>query len=176
MTIKMQGLRGACALASSLALCLTTPASAKQTGEVFISSEKDNVITVLDGKTQKQVAVIKVCKRPRHLRLTQDQQRLITVCGDDGNAIVIDVATKKVIDKIKLQEGVEIFDLSPDGKKLYFSNEDSASIVGVDLVAKKVMSQIKVGEEPEGVLVTPDGKTLYATSEVASLEIGRAHV
>ncbi len=169
MIIVHPRLLSACAISIAASLCLTTPACAKQTGEVFISSEKDHVITVLNGKTQQQVALIKSCKRPRHLQLTQDRLRLIAVCGDDGNAIVIDVASKKVVDRIKLQEGVEIFDLSPDGKKLYFSNEDSASIVAVDLVSKKVISQIKVGEEPEGVLVTPDGKTLYATSEVASL-------
>ena len=119
MKFKSQSLRSACvvAIAASLSLSLAAPASANQTGEVFISSEKDNIITVLEGKTQKQLAVIKVCKRPRHLRLTQDHLRLITVCGDDGSAVVIDVASKKVIDKIKLQEGVEIFDLSP---KLFF--------------------------------------------------------
>jgi len=153
----------------TLALAASSAASAKQTGQVFISSENDNVITVLDGKTQQQIASIAVCKRPRDMRLTRDRLRLIAVCGDDGIAIVVDVASRTVVDKIKLQEGVEIFDLSPDGKKLYFSNEDEAAIVVVDLVAKKIINQIKVGEEPEGVLVTPDGKTLYATSEVAGL-------
>lgn len=167
MTIKIHHILSACAI--TLAMSFAPGASAKQTGDVFISSEKDNVITVLDGKTQTQVALIKACKRPRHMKLTQDRQHLIAVCGDDGNAIVVNVSSRKVIDTIKLQDGVEIFDLSPDGKKLYFSNEDAAAIVVFDLVSKKIISQIKVGEEPEGVLVTPDGKTLYATSEVASL-------
>ncbi len=171
MNLNRQHLLSACslALAASLALGTASSACAKETGAVFISSEKDSVITVLDGKTQQQIGVIKACKRPRHMRLTQDRLRLIAVCGDDGSAIVVDLATKKVTDKIKLQEGVEIFDLSPDGKTLYFSNEDTASIIGVDLGSKKVIAKIKVGEEPEGVLLTPDGKTLYATSEVASL-------
>jgi PQQ-dependent catabolism-associated beta-propeller protein len=141
----------------------------KDSGAIFISSEKDDVINVLDGKTQHQVAVIKTCKRPRHMQLTADRERLIALCGDDGGAVIVDVACKKVVDKIKLQEGAEMFDLSPDGETLYFSNEDDAQIVFVDLATKEVIKEIKVGEEPEGVLVTPDGKTLYAASEVASL-------
>lgn len=171
MKITIQKTFPACAmtLALAAAFALPTAASAKQTGAVFISSEKDNLITVLDGKTQQQIATIHACKRPRHMQLTYDRQRLIALCGDDGSAVVVDVASKKVVDKIPLQEGAEIFDLSPDGKKLYFSNEDEATIVAVDLASKKILSEIKVGEEPEGVLVTPDGKTLYATSEVASL-------
>lgn len=142
---------------------------AKDTGNVFISSEKDNVITVLDGKTQQQIASIPTCKRPRHMQLTAARDRLIALCGDDGSAAIIDVAGRRMIDKIKLQEGAELFDLSGDGKTLYFSNEDEARIVVVDLESRKIVGSIKVGEEPEGVLIAPDGKTLYATSEVASL-------
>src|SRR4051812_7521991 len=81
-------------------------------GAVFISSEKDNVITVLDGKTQQQIGVIKVCKRPRHMQFTPDHKQLLTACGDDGIAVVIDVASRKVVDKIPLEEGAEIFDLA----------------------------------------------------------------
>lgn len=142
---------------------------AKGTGAVFISSEKDNVITVFDGKSHQQTGVINACKRPRHMQLTADRERLIAICGDDGAAVVIDIAGRKVVDKIKLQEGAEIFDLSPNGKTLYFSNEDEAQVVVVDLASKKVQNRIKVGEEPEGVLVTPDGKTVYVTSEVANM-------
>jgi PQQ-dependent catabolism-associated beta-propeller protein len=156
-------------LIGAITAACSTAALSKESGAVFISSEKDHVITVLKGKTQQQIAVIKTCKRPRHMQLTADRERLIALCGDDGSAVIVDVNSKKVVDKIKLQEGAEMFDLSPDGKTLYFSNEDDAQIVVVDLATKKVAKEIKVAEEPEGVLITPDGKTLYATSEVASL-------
>ncbi len=157
-------------LIGTLTVACSAAALGKESGTVFISSEKDNVITVLDGKTHQQIAVIDTtCKRPRHMQLTNDRERLITLCGDDGSAVIIDVASKKVVDKIKLQEGAEMFDLSPDGKTLYFTNEDEAQVVFVDLSAKKVSKEIKVAEEPEGILATPDGKTLYVTSEVASL-------
>jgi PQQ-dependent catabolism-associated beta-propeller protein len=156
------------ALAAWLAI-YSVAGVAKDTKNVFISSEKDNVVTVLDGETQQQIAVIKTCKRPRHMQFTADRERLIALCGDDGSAAIIDVARNTVNDKITLQEGAELFALSPDGKMLYFTNEDEATVVAVDLANKKVVNEIKVGEEPEGILMAPDGKTLFVTSEVASL-------
>jgi PQQ-dependent catabolism-associated beta-propeller protein len=164
----MAGYMGTRRMISTMSLVLAAPAWAA-TGAVFISSEKDNVITVLDGKTQQQIGLIKTCKRPRHMQFTSDRKQIIVACGDDGRADVIDVASRNVVDKIPLEEGAEIFDLSRDGKTLYFSNEDEASVVAVDLASKKVVKEIKVGQEPEGVLIAPDGKNMYVTSEVASL-------
>ncbi|MGH8809843.1 MAG: PQQ-dependent catabolism-associated beta-propeller protein, partial [Noviherbaspirillum sp.] len=152
-------------LAAVMALAFVLPAAARQSGQVFVSSEKDNTVAVLDGKTHRQQALIKTCKRPRHMQLTPDASRLLVACGDDGRADVIDIARLAVVDRLKLQEGAEIFDLSPDGKTLYFSNEDDGLLSAVDLITKKTVANIKVGEEPEGVKVGPDGKTVYVTSE-----------
>lgn len=156
-------------LVSAVTTIASTSTWAKQTGAVFISSEKDNAITVLDSKSQQQIGLIKTCKRPRHMQLPLNRERLIVLCGDDGKADIIDVAQKKVVDQLKLDEGAELFDLSPDGKTLYYTNEDAAHLSVVDLATRKVLKNIKVGEEPEGVKATPDGKTVYVTSEVANL-------
>ena len=51
---------GAVMLAASLAAIGPVRAAS---GAIFISSEKDNVITVLDGKTYQQIDVIKTCRR-----------------------------------------------------------------------------------------------------------------
>src|SRR5438445_86818 len=93
---------------STILLAFSVSGWAKQTGWVFISSEKDNTITVLDGKTQQQLALINTCKRPRHMQLTADGMRLIVACGDDGRADIIDVAKKQVMDSVKLEEGAEM--------------------------------------------------------------------
>lgn len=154
---------------SGMLAAVTIPAAARQTGQIFISSEKDNTITVLDGTTRQQSALIKTCKRPRHMQLTPDRARLLVACGDSGRADIIDIAKKQVVDQVRLEQGVEIFDLSPDGKTLYFSNEDDALLSVVDLATQKVIRNVKVGKEPEGVKVSPDGKIVYVTSEVASM-------
>ena len=110
------------AILSGMLGAAAVPAAARQTGQIFISSEKDNTVTVLDGASRQQSALIKTCKRPRHMQLTPDGARLLVACGDSGRADIIDVTKKQVVDQVKLEQGVEIFDLSPDGKTLYFSN------------------------------------------------------
>ena len=60
-------------LAAILAACLTTdPAISKETGYVFVSSEKDHVVTVLDGTSYELIKNIETSERPRHLQLTTD--------------------------------------------------------------------------------------------------------
>ena len=150
-------------------LALAAPMQAQAQGVAFVSSEKDNALTVFDMKTLAVTGTVSTCKRPRHMRTTPDGKQLLVACGDTGAADVIDLASRKSVGRIKLNEGPEIFDLSPDGKTLYVSNEDDAELGVIDVASGKRTRSIKVGEEPEGVKVSADGKTVYVTSEVASL-------
>ncbi len=144
-------------------------AQAAGTGLVYVSSEKDNAITMLDAKTQAVVGTIATCKRPRHMQLTPDRQRLVVTCSDSDRADLIDLKTRKTVDSIPLGEDPEILDLSPDGKLIYVTNEDDAQLSIVDIASKKVVKTIKTGEEPEGIKVSRDGKLAYVTSEVANM-------
>lgn len=155
------------ALIATAALLALSAAAQAQTA--FISSEKDNTLTLLDLKTQAVTGTIATCKRPRHMQVTPDGKQLMVACGDSGQADVIDLATRKSVGKIGLGEDPEIFDISPDGKTLYVSNEEDGELGVVDLATNKRTKAIEVGKEPEGVKVSPDGKTVYVTSEVASL-------
>jgi PQQ-dependent catabolism-associated beta-propeller protein len=149
-------------------LCLVAAAAQAQ-GVAWVSSEKDNTLTLIDMDKLSVIGTVPTCKRPRHMQLTPDRKQLMVACGDSQQADVIDVATRKSVSKVPLGEDPEIFDLTPDGKTLYVSNEEDAEVGVVDIASGKRKSAIKVGEEPEGVLVSRDGKTVYVTSEVASL-------
>ena len=148
---------------------VAAPARAAGTGLVYVSSEKDNAITLLDAKTQAVVGTIATCKRPRHMQLTPDRERLVVTCSDSDRADLIDLKTRKTVDSIPLGEDPEILDLSPDGKLIYVTNEDDAQLSVVDIATKKVLKTIKTGEEPEGVKVSRDGKIVYVSSEVANM-------
>ncbi len=144
-------------------------AQARDTGQVFVSSEKDNALAVVDSVKAEMVGTNKLCKRPRHLQLSPDRSQLLVACSDDHRIFVWDIAKKKVTDKHNVGEDPEMFDISPDGRMLYASNEEDAALTAYDLVARKKVFTVKVGAEPEGVKVSADGKLVYVTSEVASL-------
>lgn len=149
----------------TLSLCGT---AALAQGTAYVSSEKDQALTMIDLATLTVKGTVPTCKRGRHLQLTPER-KLMLACGDSGVADLIDPATGKSLRRIPLGEDPEAFDLSPDGKTIYVSNEDDAEASFIDAASGKKLKSVKVGAEPEGVKVSADGKTLYVTSEVASL-------
>ena len=150
------------------ALTLWLAGSACAQGTVYVSSEKDDALTMIDLATLAIKGTIPTCKRGRHLQLTPDR-KLMLACSDSGVADLIDPATGESLRRIPLGDDPEAFDLSPDGQTIYVSSEDDAAVVFIDVATGKKLKEVKVGQEPEGVKVSPDGKLLYVTSEVASL-------
>lgn len=137
-------------------------------GTAYVSSEKDNSLTMIDLATLAVKGTIATCKRARHVQITPDKM-LMVACTDSNEADIIDPATGKSVRRVSLGEEPEAFDLSPDGKTIYVSNEDAGEASFIDAATGKKLKVVKVGKEPEGVKVSADGKTLYVTSEVASM-------
>ena len=136
---------------------------------VFVSSEKDNSLTLIDAATLTVQGSLPTCKRPRHIQRSADGKQLLVACGESHAADVIDLATRKSIGRLPLGDDPEAFDLSPDGKLLFVTNEDEATLSFIEVASGKLLKTVAVGKEPEGVKVSADGKTVYVTSEVASL-------
>ena len=156
-------------LALTLAVCASSISTfAFAQGTAWVSSEKDDALTLIDAKTLAVKGTVPTCKRGRHIQRLPDG-KIMVACTDSNAADVIDPATSKSVRRVPLGEEPEAFDVSPDGKTLYVSNEDAGEASFIDAESGKQLKAIKVGKEPEGVKVSADGKTLYVTSEVASL-------
>ena len=157
------------ALAWLCCALLGAAAPAQAQGVAWVSSEKDNALTLVDLKTGAVTGTVPTCKRPRHLQRTPDGKQLLVACGDSHQADIIDLATRKSVGKLALGDDPEAFDISPDGKTLYASNEDEGALSIIDIATGKLSKTVPVGKEPEGVKVSHDGKTVWVTSEAASL-------
>jgi PQQ-dependent catabolism-associated beta-propeller protein len=144
-------------------------AHAAGTGKVFVSSEKDNTVAVIDGAKMELLASPLACKRPRHMQLSADRAALYIAYSDDHRIVQWNIATGKVTERYQVGEDPEIFDLSPDGRTLYASNEEDSELTAFDLGTRKKLFAVKVGGEPEGVKASADGKLVYVTSEVANM-------
>jgi YVTN family beta-propeller protein len=129
--------RAAAALLLLGMLAPDPPVSAAGTGRIFVSSERDHGVVVLDGKTLEKVGFVKTGKRVRHMQASADR-KLLYVCASDSNRVdVIDMETLKVVDRLDVGPDPEVFDISPDGKTMYVSNEDDAELTLFDMAAKK---------------------------------------
>lgn len=98
------------------------------TGYLFVSSEKDHAIAVLDGKTYEVVKQIRTGARPRHLAFNPDHTRLYAACGEGNSIDIIDVGTLELVDRIAPIDDPEAFDFSPDGETMYITLEDASQL------------------------------------------------
>ena len=164
----MTSLTAAAARTCAAVVATLTFATTTMAGTVYVTSEKDDAVTMIDTATLAVKGTIPTCKRGRHIQLMPDG-KIMLACSDSSQADIIDPATNKSVKRIPLGDDPEAFDISPDGKTIYVSKEDDAEAAFLDAATGKELKSTKVGQEPEGVKVSADGKVLYVTSEVASL-------
>ena len=137
-----------------LAVASTATTWAAGTGYLFVSSEKDHAVSVLDGESYALVKQIRTAARPRHLRFTPDRSRIYVACGDGDAIDVIDVARLELVDRIGPIGDPEAFEFSPDGETLYISLEDDAQLGILNLRAyfagREEKPELTVAEITEG--------------------------
>ena len=87
-------------------------------GLVFVSSEKDHVVTVFDQDTLDKKTTIATSERPRAMKLDPAHALLYVACGDGDSIDVIDIKKLAVVRKIPIGDDPDRFDISPDGRLL----------------------------------------------------------
>ena len=151
--------------------------------EVYVTNERSNDVTVIDGSTDAVVATFPVGKRPRGIHPARDGKRVfVALSGSprmapgveterapadkaaDGLG-VIDPVARKMIDRWHAGSDPEEFAISKDGNSAFIANEDDASVIIVDLSSGQTRGKVKVSEEPEGMGVNPANGEVYVTCE-----------
>ncbi len=140
-----------------------------QGGEIWVTNEKDDTISVISTDTLEVIQTYETGERPRGVTFSQDYSRLFIAASDSNAVQVMDPDTGKILNDLPSGEDPEQFVLHPDDVHLYIANEDDAITTVVDTISRKVVAQIDVGVEPEGMAVSPDGKIAITTSETTNM-------
>src|SRR3977135_3266510 len=127
------------ALCATALLLLTAPAYAET---IFVSNEKDNTITVVDGKTLQVIKTIKVSRRPRGVVLSPDFKELFVAAGDGDIMDVIDTKTLEKSRELESGPDPELMAIDPDGKKIYIANEDDSLVTIMDIKSGDVLGEV----------------------------------
>jgi PQQ-dependent catabolism-associated beta-propeller protein len=137
--------------------------------EIFVSNEKGNSISIIDGDTLELIETVPVGNRPRGIALSSDG-RWLYICASDDNAIqVFDTESRKVVGNLPSGPDPELLVVSPDDALIYVANEDDNMVTVVDIANKVAITEIPVGVEPEGMGVSHDGKWIVNTSETTNM-------
>ncbi|MGR3440885.1 YVTN family beta-propeller repeat protein [Salipiger abyssi] len=146
---------------------LASPALAG--GEIWVTNEKDDTISVIDIDSLEVTRTIPTGERPRGITFSHDYSR-VYICASDSDAVqVMDPVSGEILHDLPSGEDPEQFVLHPDDRRLYIANEDDAITTVVDTETRRVIEQIDVGIEPEGMAVSPDGKIVITTSETTNM-------
>ena len=136
---------------------------------VYVSNEKDNTISVIDGDTLELVETISVGERPRGIVLSKDGKYLYICASDDDRIEVLDLSSREIAYHLPSGPDPELMSLNADGSLLFVANEDDNMVTVIDTVQRSKVIEIPVGIEPEGIGLSPDGKWLVSTSETTNM-------
>jgi YVTN family beta-propeller protein len=147
---------------------------------VYVTSEDDGAVFVIDTAAARVIKNFKVGLRPRDVAFLPEGAKAYVTRENDGKVGVIDAAKHVQIGEIQLDPGrrdpkvseVEIkpmaVTLSPDATKAYVSTGRGKKVFVIDTATNKILSSFEVGQRPWGIGVSPDGKFLYTANGPAN--------
>jgi len=131
----------------------------------FIAVRDEDIIQVIDTKTQMPLASIAVGDEPIQTVLSLDGGRLFVSNLSSQEVYVIDTSTFQIVDRIAT--GTQPLDmaLSPDGRTIYVSNSGGASVTAIDIATGEArgvpINQVTPG--PHGLAIGAEGDIIYIT-------------
>jgi len=158
-----KGVRPHCALFNS------------KSGLLYISTELDNSISIIDPKTLKVVGAIPTGKPESHMFvLSHDGQRGYTANVASGTISVLDLEAKRLVTVIDAAPRVQRISLSPDDRWVVTADQTKLRLVVIDTKNNTVSSSIPLPGFAYGTAFTPDGKWLVVampgTSQVGIVD------
>ncbi len=151
-----------------VAIFLSQSLQATSTNRIFVTNERSNSVSVINGDSLEVEASIDIGERPRGIGLSPDRSELYVAVSEENLIAVVDPASLKILRKFKSGSDPETFAVHPNGN-IYISNEDDAKATVFNPATGEQVAEIPVGLEPEGVAISPDGKKVIITSESTNM-------
>ncbi|MBT7950952.1 MAG: PQQ-dependent catabolism-associated beta-propeller protein [Gammaproteobacteria bacterium] len=147
---------------------LSQSLQATSTNRIFVTNERSNSVSVINGDSLEVEASIDIGERPRGIGLSPDRSELYVAVSEENLIAVVDPASLKILRRFKSGSDPETFAVHPNGN-IYISNEDDAKATVFNPATGEQVAEIPVGLEPEGVAISPDGKKVIVTSESTNM-------
>ncbi|MEO9191011.1 MAG: hypothetical protein ABI224_13590, partial [Acetobacteraceae bacterium] len=147
---------GLAALGFALMGLVPSTGHASQNFQIFVSNERSDNITVIDGRDNRVIGTIPVGKRPRGIHASPDGKTVyVALSGTPiGGPPQLDAKGNPVFDRAKADDDDDV------------KSDKSADAIGVvDVAQKKLIRKISGGSDPEEFALSKDGKKLYVSNE-----------
>ncbi|HTL72198.1 MAG TPA: YncE family protein [bacterium] len=130
-------------------------------GLLYVTTERENSVTVIDPQTLKVVGTIPTGQAESHmLAITSDGKRGYTANVAPGTVSVLDLEAKKVLAVIPVGKTTQRISLSTDDRWAFTSDQTQPRLAVIDTQTNGVARWIKMPGTGYGSASTPDGKWL----------------
>jgi YVTN family beta-propeller protein len=130
-------------------------------GMLYVSTELDNAITIIDPHTLKIVGSVPTGRPESHMfAITHDGRYAYSTNVGSGTVSVLDLAARKTLDVISVSPVVQRIALSVDDRFVFTSDQSKPQLAVIDTSTRKVAQWIPMPATGYGSAATPDGNWL----------------
>src|SRR4051795_7242094 len=157
------------------------PVFGPKDGLLYVTTELDKTISIIDPKTLKIVGSIPTGQPESHmLALSHDGRRGYTANVGPGTISVLDVQARKTLKVISISGNTQRISISPDDRWVFTADQTQPRMAAIDTSTNEVKHWIPLAGDGYGSTTTPDGKWLLVAlddvNKVAMIDIGTMKV
>ena len=150
-------------------------------GLLYVTTELDNAVTVIDPTTVKIVGKIPTGQPESHmLAISPDGEHGYTANVGPGTVSVLDMKARKTLAVIPVSSQVQRIAVSVDGKMVFTSDQAKPQLAVIDASTNKVKTWVPLPAAGYGAAATADGKWLVVAvpgaNKVAVVDLGAMKV
>jgi YVTN family beta-propeller protein len=142
-------------------------------GMLYVTTELDHSVTIIDPKTLKIVGAIPTGQAESHMFvISHDGLRGYTANVGPGTVSVLDIKARKVLKVIPVSGNTQRISISPDDKWVFTADQTKPELVVIDTAANAVKRRVPIDSLGYGSAVTPDGRSvLVAVPDVNKVDV-----
>ena len=130
-------------------------------GLLYVTTELDKSVTIIDPKTLKTVGSIPTTQPESHmLAITRDGRRGYTANVGPGTVSVLDMEGRKTIAVIPVAPKIQRIALSVDDRLVFTSDQTKPQLAVIDTATSQVKTWVQMPAQGYGTAPTPDGRWL----------------
>ena len=142
-------------------------------GLLYVTTELDKTVTIIDPKTLKIVGTIPTGQAESHmLALSRDGRFGYTANVGPGTVSVLDMIGRKTIKVIPIAATTQRISISTDDRWVFTSDQVKPELAVIDLKTMTVARTVDVASDPQEVVVSPDGNTAFISCQSGGEVVG----
>jgi DNA-binding beta-propeller fold protein YncE len=140
------------------------PVFGPKDGLLYVTTELDKAITIIDPKTLKIVGAIPTSQAESHmLAISHDGRRGYTANVGPGTVSVLDMQARKTLKIIPVSGEVQRISISMDDKWVFTSDQKQPRIAVIDTATNTIANWVPLDGLGYGSALTRDGRWLLMT-------------